>query len=229
MRHVNEQIPTSGVLKDTENTPSWLDSAGTIIRCAWFNIHGLKWVLIFKPLDQIITRSVLTVRDCPKRNRLSTRVSLGSLNTILTLSGSSEGGSGGRHSDFLSFSSSSVWSNTTTKSVTKRTDKWRSLCEDCHEFDGKFNSLVVSAPQRERSVWLSPLLASAAPAPLFSFAPSPGQHGGRPGKPHPAAVLALGSGSSPPWNKSIHQYLQHETNWVSECGFTWEHLHTHLL
>lgn len=51
---------------------------------------------------------ILTVRDCPKRNRLSTRVSLGILNTILTLSGSSTGGSGGRHSDFLSFSSSSV-------------------------------------------------------------------------------------------------------------------------
>lgn len=57
----------------------------------------------------VYNRVMLTVRDWPNRNRLSTRVSLGSLNTILTLSGSSAGGSGGRHSDFLSFSSSSVW------------------------------------------------------------------------------------------------------------------------
>lgn len=48
---------------------------------------------------------VLTVRDCEKWNRLSTRESLGNLKMILTLSGSSGEGSGGRHSSFLSFSS----------------------------------------------------------------------------------------------------------------------------
>lgn len=57
----------------------------------------------------VLKSDILTVRDCPKRNRLSTRVSLGILNTILTLSGSLAEGSGGRHSDFLSFSSSRVW------------------------------------------------------------------------------------------------------------------------
>lgn len=58
--------------------------------------------------------------------------------------------------------------------------------------------LVVSAPQQEQSVEPSPPLAFAAPPPPFSFGLSPGQHGGRPDRPHPAAALALGSGSSPP-------------------------------
>lgn len=48
---------------------------------------------------------ILTVRDCEKWNRLSTLESLGNLKMILTLSGSSGDGSGGRHSNFLSFSS----------------------------------------------------------------------------------------------------------------------------
>lgn len=51
---------------------------------------------------------ILTVSDCVKWNRLSTRESLGSLKMILTLSGSSGCGSGGRHSDLRSFSSFSV-------------------------------------------------------------------------------------------------------------------------
>lgn len=50
----------------------------------------------------------LTVNDCVKWNRRSTLESLGSLKMILTLSGSSGCGSGGRHSDFRSFSSCSV-------------------------------------------------------------------------------------------------------------------------
>lgn len=58
--------------------------------------------------------------------------------------------------------------------------------------------LVVSAPQQEQSVEPSPPLAFAVPPPPFSFGLSPGQHGGRPDRPHPAAALALGSGSSPP-------------------------------
>lgn len=50
----------------------------------------------------------LTVNDCVKWNRRSTLESLGSLKMIFTLSGSSGCGSGGRHSDFRSFSSCSV-------------------------------------------------------------------------------------------------------------------------
>lgn len=53
-------------------------------------------------------KSWITVKDCVKWNRRSTLESLGSLKMILTLSGSSGCGSGGRHSDFRSFSSCSV-------------------------------------------------------------------------------------------------------------------------
>lgn len=66
------------------------------------------------------------------------------------------------------------------------------------KLNGKLDSLYASAPLQEPSVELSLPVALAAPAPLFSFGPSPGRHGGRPNRPHPAVALALVSGSSPP-------------------------------
>lgn len=66
------------------------------------------------------------------------------------------------------------------------------------KLNGKLDSLYASAPLQEQSVGLSLPVALAAPAPLFSFGPSPGRHGGRPNRPHPAVALALASGSSPP-------------------------------
>lgn len=183
---------------------------------------------------------MLTVRDWPNRNRLSTRVSLGSLNTILTLSGSSAGGSGGRHSDFLSFSSSSVWKSDNINQKLRMQTWKKSLIS----INAKQDSLVVSALQQEHSVGPSPPLASSAPAPPFSFVPSPGRHGAKPDRPHPAAALALGSGSSPRWNKKVTSLS--DTKWgikqwmiyycfvyirkCRPCRYLWlPHLHLHII
>lgn len=163
-------------------------------------IHQTGWTGCVHSV--FLTTAVLTVRDCPKRNRLSTRVSLGILNTILTLSGSSEAGSWGRHSDFLSFSSSSVWRHITNIDNMNQKMPY-CLCRSDRIINLMINSLFVSVPQQEQSVGPSPPLAVSAPPPPFSFGPSPGRHGGRPDRPHPAAALALGSGSSPPWNKHL--------------------------
>lgn len=72
-------------------------------RTFWESLKAFR--SIAQTLTLHTTEAVLTVRDCEKWNRLSTRESLGNLKMILTLSGSSGEGSGGRHSNFLSFSS----------------------------------------------------------------------------------------------------------------------------
>lgn len=140
---------------------------------------------------------LLTVRDWPNRNRLSTLVSFGSLNTILTLSGSSAGGSGGRHSDFLSFSSSSVWRQCGLE--IGGTARVQSSFKNRNPND----SLFVWFPLQEHFVGPSPPLASVAPSPPVSFAPSPDRHARRRDRPRPAAASELGSGSSLLWNKNV--------------------------
>lgn len=59
--------------------------------------------------ESIPTYGTLTDRDCVKRNLRSTLVSFGILKIIFKLSGWSDCGSAGRHSDLRSFSSCRFW------------------------------------------------------------------------------------------------------------------------
>lgn len=145
---------------------------------------------------------VFTVRDWEKRKRRFTRVSLGSLNMISRQSGSSCGGSGGRHSDLRSFSSASVCehgqkhthTHTRTVLLHTRPDPLVTI-EQKHGF---CRPPSASAPRLGGS-GVPPLPPAVfAPAPPFFCVPSPDRRAERPGTPRPAAAAAPASGSALP-------------------------------